>query len=72
MKSIRNLYKVGMGPSSSHTMGPAYAAAQFLSEHRDADLIQVVLYGPLAKTGEDLSHLYRETAEGGLAKMYNT
>ena len=52
MKSIKNIYKTGMGPSSSHTMGPAYAATQFFSEHRDADFIQAVLYGSLAKTGK--------------------
>ena len=52
MKSIKNIYKTGMGPSSSHTMGPAYAAAQFYSEHRDADFIQAILYGSLAKTGK--------------------
>lgn len=52
MKSIKSIYKTGMGPSSSHTMGPAYAAAQFFSEHRDADFIRAVLYGSLAKTGK--------------------
>ena len=52
MKSIRDIYKIGLGPSSSHTMGPAYAAARFLAEHPDADRIQAVLYGSLAKTGK--------------------
>ena len=36
MKSIRDLYKIGKGPSSSHTMGPARAAEIFKSENPDA------------------------------------
>lgn len=52
MKSIRNIFKIGYGPSSSHTMGPSFAAAQFLSKNSEADLIKVILYGSLAKTGK--------------------
>lgn len=52
MKSIKNLYKIGHGPSSSHTMGPAFAAEDFLGTYPDADHIQVTLYGSLAKTGK--------------------
>ena len=51
MKSIRDIYKVGKGPSSSHTMGPERAAHLFLGQHPDADGFQVVLYGSLSKTG---------------------
>ena len=51
MKSIRDLYKIGKGPSSSHTMGPARAAEIFKSENPDAERNEVVLYGSLAKTG---------------------
>ena len=51
MKSIRELYTIGRGPSSSHTMGPARAAALFRSEHPEADHFRVVLYGSLALTG---------------------
>ena len=51
MKSIRDIYKIGRGPSSSHTMGPERAARLFLSEHPEADRIEVVLYGSLCKTG---------------------
>ena len=53
MKSIRDLYKIGKGPSSSHTMGPARAAEIFKSENPDAERYEVVLYGSLAKTGID-------------------
>lgn len=51
MKSLRQLYKIGKGPSSSHTMGPDAAAALFLGENPDADRYKVVLYGSLARTG---------------------
>ncbi|MBE6684925.1 MAG: serine dehydratase [Ruminococcaceae bacterium] len=51
MKSIRNIYKTGVGPSSSHTMGPAFAAKSFIEKHPDCDSAKVTLYGSLAKTG---------------------
>ena len=51
MKSIREIYKIGKGPSSSHTMGPERAAKLFLAENKDADSFQVILYGSLSKTG---------------------
>lgn len=52
MKSIKNLYKIGLGPSSSHTMGPAFAAADFLTAYPEAEEIKVTLFGSLAKTGK--------------------
>lgn len=52
MKSIKTIYKIGLGPSSSHTMGPAYAAQRFYKEFCDADKFAAILYGSLAKTGE--------------------
>ena len=51
MKSIREIYKIGKGPSSSHTMGPERAAKLFRSEHPEADAFRVILYGSLSKTG---------------------
>ena len=51
MKSLRELYKIGRGPSSSHTMGPDKAARVFLSEHGDAEKFRVTLYGSLCDTG---------------------
>ena len=51
MKSIRDIYKIGKGPSSSHTMGPERAAKHFRSLHPDADAFRVILYGSLSKTG---------------------
>ena len=51
MKSIRDIYKIGKGPSSSHTMGPERAAGLFRKEHPEADAFEVILYGSLSKTG---------------------
>ena len=51
MKSIREIYKIGIGPSSSHTMGPERAATIFKSAHPEADAFRVILYGSLSKTG---------------------
>ena len=51
MKSIRDIFKAGKGPSSSHTMGPESACKIFMSEHADAARYKAVLYGSLAKTG---------------------
>ena len=52
MKSIKSIYKIGFGPSSSHTMGPSFATKDFLKLYSDADFIKVILYGSLAKTGK--------------------
>ena len=51
MKSIRDIYKIGKGPSSSHTMGPERAAKLFKQKFPDAQSYRVYLYGSLSKTG---------------------
>ncbi len=51
MKSIKALYKIGKGPSSSHTMGPERAARLFKSDYPDASY-KVILYGSLSLTGK--------------------
>ena len=51
MKSIREIYKIGKGPSSSHTMGPERAARLFREKYPQADAFRVILYGSLSKTG---------------------
>ena len=51
MKSVREVFKIGRGPSSSHTMGPERAARIYLEEHPDAKAFRVKLYGSLSKTG---------------------
>lgn len=52
MKTIRDIYKIGKGPSSSHTMGPERAARLFKQEYAEADSYKAVLYDSLAKTGK--------------------
>ena len=52
MKSLRELFRIGHGPSSSHTMAPARAAEQFLERFPQAERFEVTLYGSLAATGK--------------------
>ena len=52
MKTAKSVYKIGNGPSSSHTVGPFHAAKVFGARHPDADAYRVTLYGSLAFTGE--------------------
>ena len=52
MKSIREIYNIGYGPSSSHTMGPSRAAGMFDRKYPEAEKIRVTLYGSLALTGK--------------------
>lgn len=51
MKSITELYRIGTGPSSSHTMGPRFAAKKFSDRNLSAASFEVTLYGSLAATG---------------------
>lgn len=52
MKTLKELYRIGIGPSSSHTMGPRRAAEMFLAKHPEAKAFEVTLYGSLAATGK--------------------
>ena len=52
MKTLKELYRIGIGPSSSHTMGPRKAAEMFLEKHPEAASFEVTLYGSLAATGK--------------------
>lgn len=52
MKSIKELYRIGTGPSSSHTMGPRVASKQFLERQPNAHRYEITLYGSLAATGK--------------------
>ena len=52
MKSIKEIYKIGTGPSSSHTMGPQKAAKTYREHHPDVHRFHVTLYGSLAATGK--------------------
>lgn len=52
MKTIKEIYRIGHGPSSSHTMAPRFASEQFLGRHPEAARFEVILYGSLAATGK--------------------
>lgn len=52
MESIKEVYNIGHGPSSSHTMGPKKAAEKFLSNNPESTRFEVILYGSLAATGK--------------------
>lgn len=51
MESLTELYKIGRGPSSSHTIGPERACIRFRENNNEADKFSAILYGSLAKTG---------------------
>lgn len=52
MKSVKSIYKIGKGPSSSHTMGPFKCITHYVGNHPEADKLHVTLYGSLAATGK--------------------
>ena len=52
MKSLKELFRIGPGPSSSHTIGPQRACLEMLKRSPDADHFRVTLYGSLALTGK--------------------
>ena len=52
METIKKIYKIGYGPSSSHTMGPNRAAEMFAARTKQAISYRVTLYGSLAATGK--------------------
>lgn len=52
MHTLKELYKIGNGPSSSHTMGPKLASLEFNKRYPDCDKVKVILYGSLALTGK--------------------
>ncbi|MCQ2402055.1 MAG: L-serine ammonia-lyase, iron-sulfur-dependent, subunit alpha [Lachnospiraceae bacterium] len=64
MKSIKTVYKIGNGPSSSHTVGPYNAAIEFGKRFPDADEYEVTLFGSLAFTGE--GHSTGKAIDAGL------
>ncbi len=66
MYSIKEIYRLGRGPSSSHTMGPSSACERVLSEYPQADTFEITLYGSLSKTGigHRTDYAIRETLKG--------
>lgn len=65
MQSLRHLYRYGMGPSSSHTIGPRNAAELFKKRTKDSTAYRVTLYGSLSLTGK--GHLTDQAIIAGLA-----
>ncbi len=65
MQSLRQLYKIGRGPSSSHTMGPETAIKRIKEEFKNADFFKITLFGSLALTGQGhgTDRIIKETAE---------
>ena len=61
MYSLKSLYKIGHGPSSSHTMGPSNAIKYVLKKYQNIDFIKMTFYGSLALTGK--GHLADYIAE---------
>jgi len=70
MKSIKDVYKIGKGPSSSHTMGPFKAVRNYLEHHPDAEHLHVTLYGSLAATGK--GHLTDKAIEDAFSAWKQT
>ncbi len=70
MQSLTALFRYGMGPSSSHTMGPRRAAEQFRARHPGAARVRVTLYGSLSLTGR--GHLTDVAIRAGLAPLAGT
>lgn len=66
MQSLKELYKIGNGPSSSHTMGPKRAVEIFKNKYKDATKFKVILYGSLALTGKGhlTDYIIKKTLEG--------
>lgn len=67
MKSLMQLYRIGRGPSSSHTIGPERACRLFKENNPTADAFTVTLFGSLAKTGR--GHGTAEAISGVLSPV---
>ena len=67
MKSLTHLYRIGKGPSSSHSMGPERAARLLREMYPEADSFKVTLYGSLAKTGR--GHMTDKVLEESFAPL---
>ena len=70
MKTVKDIYKIGKGPSSSHTMGPFKAVRNYLENHPDTYQLHVTLYGSLAATGK--GHLTDKAIEEAFSTWHWT
>lgn len=66
MQSLKELLKIGNGPSSSHTMGPKRAVEIFKNKNLNATKFKIILYGSLALTGKGhlTDYIIKKTLEG--------
>ena len=66
MQSLKELYKIGNGPSSSHTMGPKRATEIYKNKNLEATKFKVILHGSLALTGKGhlTDYIIEKTLEG--------
>ena len=66
MRSIKEIFVIGHGPSSSHTMGPYFATQRIIEKYKEKDIknVEVTLFGSLALTGQ--GHLTDKIIELGL------
>ena len=64
--SVFDLFSIGIGPSSSHTVGPMRAANRFVESLGSEALLDQVIK-TMRETGADMKTKYKETARGGLA-----
>ncbi len=69
METIKNIYKIGYGPSSSHTMGPQIAVQDFIDRNNDIDFVEIHLYGSLALTGK--GHLTDKVIDKTLENIHH-
>ncbi|MCX6270091.1 MAG: L-serine ammonia-lyase, iron-sulfur-dependent, subunit alpha, partial [Bacteroidetes bacterium] len=67
METIRKIYKIGQGPSSSHTMGPRKAALLFRNKYPESSMIRATFYGSLAATGK--GHMTDVAVTGALSPI---
>lgn len=67
MERLREIYKIGVGPSSSHTMGPQIAAEKFKKAYPNLTKVNCILYGSLALTG--VGHLTDQIIEETIAPI---
>ena len=65
MKPVKSIFKIGKGPSSSHTMGPFKAVTNYIENHPQTRSLHVTLYGSLAATGK--GHLTDKAIEEAAA-----
>ena len=71
MQSLRELYKIGKGPSSSHTLAPERACKLFLNAYGPAPKYEVELFGSLSLTGKGhrTDEIIKETLPGQKAQF---